>query len=230
MRHPHYPAVSVNSQYLETLTLNAGPGMYILSIWKTRNYKFLAHPAFSVSGKLQNRHASVASSSAPVPGMCIVCIWHIWNSQYLVYSNFWNRHAPVPAPDRHAHPLKSGPGMPININFFFIIIFICDIIITRQSQYLETLTLNAESGMYILSIRQTKNSKFLAHPAFSVSGKLQNRHASVLSSSAPVPGMCIECIWHIWNCQYPVYSNFWNRHAPDPFPDPACPSILIYFL
>jgi len=113
--------------------------------------------------------------------------------------------------------------MPININLFFIIILICDILITQQSQSQETLTLNAGPGMYILSIRQKKNSEFLAHTAFSESGKLQNRHASVVSSSAPVPGMCIVSIQHTRHCHYLVYSRtgmlwtlFQTRHSPDP--------------
>jgi hypothetical protein len=137
--------ITWQSQYLETLTLNAGPGMCILSIRQTRNFEFLAHPAFSESGNLQNRHASVVSSSAPVPGMCIVSIRHTWHCHYLVYSRtgmlrtnpaFFGRNK---IRTRHA----------ININLFFIIILICDILITRQSQYLETLTLNAGPGMYI---------------------------------------------------------------------------------
>ena len=72
--------------------------------------------------------------------------------------------------------------------------------------------------MCIISIRQTKNSEFLAHPAFSVSTKLQNRQASVVSISAP--GMCTLSVRHTWYLAHSrmdmCRSLIRTRHSPDP--------------
>jgi len=137
-------------------------------------------------GHLELQHWNRHSSSS-APGMCTVTIQHTRHGQYLVYSRK-GMHRTLLRTRHSLDPSKFRPGLSTNIHIY-IIILINDILITRQSQYLATLTLSSGPSMCIPSIQQTRNFNYLAHPDFSESGKLQNRHASVVSSSAPVPSM-----------------------------------------
>ena len=187
--------------------------MYILRIQQKKNSEFLAHPAFSESGKLQNRHASVISSSAPVPGMCIVSIRHTRHYPYLVYSRtgmlqtlLQTRHSPDPS--------KSGPGMPINNDFIFH-----NYSYMRHSQYLAV----SVSGNPNPKCRTRHvHNQYPANKEFRVSGPPGILSIYKTSKQASFSRIKL-CTWHVYS-QCPAHlvsGTFQNGHVPVPDPDPA---------